>query len=900
MVKLLPQLVNPQTAIQKLVTDSFNRLKSALSDRYAIDRELGRGGMATVYLARDLKHDRQVAVKVLHAELAATVGADRFLREIQIAAQLNHPHILMLIDSGEVEGFLYYVMPFIEGKSLRDKLARERELPVGDVVSILRDVVDALALAHSRGVIHRDIKPDNIMLLGRHALVTDFGVAKALSQVSGTSDLTTAGVALGTPAYMSPEQAVADEQVGYRSDIYAVGVLAYELLTGRPPFLGTTPQMILSAHMIDTPEPVMKYRASVAPQLDLLVMRCLEKKPADRWQSAEELLAQLDALATPSGGLTPTGTRPLAGRRSARSRGHNTKRLVYAGVVAVGLATAAVIVSRWGPSGPELSDDRVVVLPFANETGDSTFGFVSRRLANSIIERLAGVGVDQVVPYGAVRQSWEAALELRVREPAHDPVAAVVAEYGAGTVVSGSLSLQRDSLRFVPEISRRGGIELVASITPVVVASNDDGILEGLKTVSERVSAAVAWHLDPGWRDSPSVSSTTTPPPSLAVLEAYDGAFEAFERRDWEESLSEAERALALDPTYLPAKLTVAYLHMTFGNDRAADSLIQELEPFRDQLAVGDRHSLDGARAYLDGDLQAEYRNSKEQVQRYQTPNGLMHFGSAALSINHPREALEAVSGVDPDSPSLVTLGTWRRLGYNLCAALHMLGDHKRELREARKLRARHPDWAGFVIAEIRARAALGEVREVDELVHEAIRKGMVPFVSAPSIAANELRVHGHPEAALAVGEMGLAFVQARTAQAAGTASHRFELLLSLQDLERWDEAYAIAEELVREQPSSVDFLTLLGVLAARRGRIEEARGIAERLAAMEIPYDRGKSTYARASIVAVLGEKEEAVALLQQAHGEGFEYGLSFHIDPDLASLRGFPAFEEFMRPKG
>jgi serine/threonine-protein kinase len=210
------------------MSDQLARITAALADRYAIERELGRGGMATVYLARDLRHPRQVAIKVLRPELAATVGVDRFLREIDIAAQLSHPHILMLIDSGEADGFLSYVMPFVEGESLRAKLTRERELPISEAVRILREVVDALTLAHSRGVIHRDIKPDNVMLSGRHAVVTDFGVAKALSQASSNSELTSAGMALGTPAYMSPEQAVADEQIDHRSDIYAVGALGYE------------------------------------------------------------------------------------------------------------------------------------------------------------------------------------------------------------------------------------------------------------------------------------------------------------------------------------------------------------------------------------------------------------------------------------------------------------------------------------------------------------------------------------------------------------------------------------------------------------------------------------------------------------------------------------------------
>jgi Tol biopolymer transport system component/tRNA A-37 threonylcarbamoyl transferase component Bud32 len=290
----------------------LDRLKAALADRYAIEEELGSGGMATVYLAEDLKHKRKVAVKVLRPELAATLGPERFLREIEVAAQLTHPHILPLHDSGDADGFLYYVMPYIEGQSLREKLATEGELPIAEAVKILREVVDALASAHKHGVVHRDIKPDNVLLSETHAMVTDFGVAKAVHEATGRETLTTAGVALGTPSYMAPEQAAADPHIDQRADIYAIGVLAYELLAGRPPFTGATSQMVLAAHMTQTPEPVTAHRAAVPPALAALVMKCLEKKPADRWQSAEELLPQLEVLATPSGGVTPTATMPVS------------------------------------------------------------------------------------------------------------------------------------------------------------------------------------------------------------------------------------------------------------------------------------------------------------------------------------------------------------------------------------------------------------------------------------------------------------------------------------------------------------------------------------------------------------------------------------------------------------
>jgi len=321
------------------MSEITERLSTALADRYAIERELGRGGMATVYLARDLKHDRLVGIKVLHPELSATLGAERFLREIKIAANLTHPHILPLHDSGEAEGFLYYVMPFIRGQTLRERIVKEGELPVNETVRIIREVVDALAFAHSEGVVHRDIKPDNVMLTGGHAVVADFGIAKAVSEAAGRDQLTKAGVPLGTPAYMSPEQATGNPHVDHRTDIYAVGVMAYELLTGRTPFPGSTLQSIIAAHVTEQVDPVSRYRDQVSGALEAVVMKCLAKKPADRWQSAEELLPHLETLVASSRSLTPTATVSV----SAVS---GVKKYVSPAVVAGVLAL--VVVGVWG------------------------------------------------------------------------------------------------------------------------------------------------------------------------------------------------------------------------------------------------------------------------------------------------------------------------------------------------------------------------------------------------------------------------------------------------------------------------------------------------------------------------------------------------------------------------
>jgi len=326
------------------MSDLAEQLQASLGDAYHIERELGGGGMSHVFVARETALGRQVVVKVLPPEMAASVNIGRFRREIQLAASLQHPHIVPLLAAGQAGELFYYTMPLVSGESLRAKLAREGELPVGDAIRILRDVVDALAYAHANGVVHRDIKPDNVLISGQHAVVTDFGVAKAMSAASGSSSLTSLGVALGTPAYMAPEQAAADPHVDHRADLYAVGAMAYEMLCGRPPFSGMSPQQVLAAHVTLPPAPLSGQRTSVPPALNTLVMRCLEKKPADRVQSANELLTQLQAMATPSGGMAPTGATPAApaftsGAEAALRRAHPVRVALL-----FGLASIAVLV----------------------------------------------------------------------------------------------------------------------------------------------------------------------------------------------------------------------------------------------------------------------------------------------------------------------------------------------------------------------------------------------------------------------------------------------------------------------------------------------------------------------------------------------------------------------------
>jgi hypothetical protein len=352
------------------MTDTPLRLAAALADRYRLERELGAGGMATVHLAHDLKHDRQVAIKVLRPELAAVLGAERFVSEIRTTANLQHPHILPLHDSGEADGFLFYVMPLVEGESLRDRLRREKQLPIADAVRIAVEVAGALDYAHRRGVIHRDIKPENILLHDGRALVADFGIALAASKAGGPR-LTETGMSLGTPSYMSPEQAMGEREIGPRSDVYALGAVTYEMLTGESPFTGPTAQAIV-AKVMTAPAPAPSAsRGKVPAAVDAAVLTALEKLPADRFATAAAFAAALTSDAPAAAVSTAARARVAAGSAGS-TRAIWRRALPITGGVAAVIAIAFAAGRRAGRAEAPVLPPLRLAVPAPRLGGPST------------------------------------------------------------------------------------------------------------------------------------------------------------------------------------------------------------------------------------------------------------------------------------------------------------------------------------------------------------------------------------------------------------------------------------------------------------------------------------------------------------------------------------------------
>jgi len=461
----------------------LERLQASLRGRYDIEREIGRGGMAIVYVARDCRHDRSVAVKVFRPELAAAIGAERFLREIQLTAKLTHPHILPLYDSGEADGFLFYVMPFIEGETLGDLQAREGQLPLLQAVQIAREVAEALSHAHSYGIVHRDIKPQNIMLSGGHAVVADFGIARAVAE-AGTVKLTETGIAVGTPAYMSPEQASGTDHVDARTDVYSLGCVLYEMLVGQAPFTGPTAQAVMARHSMDQVPPPHTVRHSIPKDLEAIVFCALEKSPADRFRTAAEFA---DALRAVASGETPHLTGSMLMRARRQWAGWWRPATIAAGVVLlVGTAAGVAVVAlgdRTKPPAVEGPDPHsIAVLYFEDRSRAGDLSHVADGLTEGLIDELSRVPGLRVVSRNGVAPFRNGTV----------PAESVARVLYVGTLVEGSVEPAGDRLRVaVRLVEGQTGVDFERASFEVPatdpLAARDSVVTEAARMLRERL-----------------------------------------------------------------------------------------------------------------------------------------------------------------------------------------------------------------------------------------------------------------------------------------------------------------------------------------------------------------------------------------------------------------------------
>jgi len=515
----------------------IGKLRAQLAGRYAIEREIGRGGMATVYRARDTQHDRSVALKVLHPELAASLGSERFQREIRLAARLQHPHILGVFDSGDTDGLLWFAMPFVEGESLRDRLMRERQLPMADALRIAREVALALDFAHRQGVIHRDIKPENILLADGLAMVADFGIARALG--AQDESLTVTGTVIGTPAYMSPEQATGDVALDARSDVYSLACVLYELLAGEPPFSGSTPQAAIARLLTEKPTPLDTLRPSVPRALAEVVAQALGKTPADRPATAAEFARLLESAA-PISGTHPAAAAPAPTGRPAWRRWSAVAALT---AVLAGGAGLGIALSRGGNAAGV--ERRIAVLPFEN-AGSTEDEYFADGMTDEVRSRLSTIPSLRVTARGSSSQ-----YKRSTKTPGEIGRELDVQYLLAGTVrwMKGN---DVDRVRVTPEL-----IDVARSETRW--SQPYDTVLSDVFAVQASIASQVAQALDVALADTARARLAVAPASNLS---AYD---EFLKGEQITNSLGNAdvialtrglqhyERALQLDSTFVRA-----------------------------------------------------------------------------------------------------------------------------------------------------------------------------------------------------------------------------------------------------------------------------------------------------------------------------------------------------------
>jgi len=813
--------------------------------------------MGRVYLAHDQKHDRQVAIKVLAPEYAQAIGTQRFIREIHIAATLSHPNIVPLYDSGEFEGQLFYVMPYIEGESLRRRLERESMLPVAQVTGWAAEVADGLAVAHAHGIIHRDIKPENILLSSGHALIADFGIARAID-IAVDEGITTQTLVVGTPRYMSPEQASGAAHLDGRSDLYSLACVVYEMLGGDPPYTGHTPQAIAARKLAGEYRRLRVVRPTLPPAVDRILATALSPIPADRYANVEEFAKHLRAA-----------VRPGIGRVLA----------LLGAMVVAGLAVGLATMHFWPRPTPPPHRNRLVVGMFENRTGDSRFDPLGFMAADWVTEGLQETGAVDVVPSST---ALAAVRFIRESLAKADPVRALAQETGADLVVSGSIYREQDTLVFQAQLANAAAGSLVGAVEPLRAAEAQSG--DALQQLRARLMGLLALRVDDR-------SIQVERPPTYAAYQAFSEGMDAYVREDYDPAVAAFERAYSADTTFGLPLLYASFCHVNQGDYALADSVLRILAGQRERLNGYNRNLMDYQRAELSGDdagAMSAIRRAAEMAPSSKAP---YNFAATAFEARLPFTAESTLLHLSPD---VGAMRGWLPYWYILTSALHVQQKRRDELRAARQARQRYPNRLEAVGLEARALAAQKQVRALDRLWLNAAQTNSVEAGALAYEVGEELWAHA--DSGTAAPWYRRAYeVFSRVPGADQDVEARWGRARAAARLGQLKEASDLADGLAIDDPKERDFyLGFRGLIAAQMGDRRRALELEQQLAGDRRPFTFGEPQFQAGRIAAVLGDLQQAQVLLTSAVRRGYPYGMDFHRDRILARLRGLPVMTQ------
>ncbi len=867
-----------------MTTDARAQLQASLGDNYSVERELGGGGMSRVFLVHETRLKRDIVVKVLPPEMAADVSIMRFEREIALAARLQHPHIVPLLATGETQGLPYYSMPYVEGETLRERLTRVGELPVAEAVRLLREIATALAYAHEKGLVHRDIKPENVLLSGGIALVADFGVAKALIASATASDggLTSVGVSIGTPAYMSPEQVAADPSVDHRADLYALGMVAYEMLTGQAPFAGRPVQALLSAHITDKPEPLERRRPAVPPALAALVMKCLEKRPADRPQSALEIVQALDALVISSAtAQTPSDS---ASRGASWTSGSRAALLAVAATVVVLAASGVWLRFGRSPAPPALSGSRLLVAPFENLTGDPRLDYVGGVAADGLALAVAQSGSMDVVP------STTVLMALRDTSGGiSDRLNRLAVTTHAGMQVSGSVARRGDSLVLQAQLTDLRTGKIVNTLDPQIGPAGDPVAI--VNALGDRLLAAL------GSRELTILAQRGFRAPKNAAYQEFAKGFERFALQgDLVGARPYFARAIAIDSGYVRAYQLLQRMSINLGEFDRADSIGRQIEKL--SLSAAERFQQDYNNAELRGDVPATLRSMQQLAARDSSALSLALVGEAGTYMLRPDISMPAFEHAIPTFILMGGRAATRQLEV-FAEVYHQAGRYDRELDLLTRNESAFPDIGVFRARKLRAYGG-STSRELAISLADTLLRSTDDSTGAAVMrvtnSAQEFRAHGDTATAARLLAMNRAWVTAHPPRASSPDRQLSEGVLFL--LTGSSDSAMARFNLALAKTNRIEAAGYLGIALVAHGDSVRARIIADSLGAMTRPWLFGNHTYWRAAIIGAIGDRNLATQLLQKSYGEG-KYMDEWHFTPALNAMRGYAPFDLLVTPR-